>query len=618
MPDESSIPTPPVNDVPTFKILIEGTEMNSSYEVLNISVTKELNKISGAEIILLDGNVSIEDFEVSNTEDFIPGKQIQIQAGYQGDDSTIFKGVVVKHGIKIVNNESVLSVTLKNDAYKSALERKNKVFSEAKDSDIIQDILSNYSFDIEVEDSMYQHESLVQFNCSDWDFINMRAEVVGKLVYTSDEKLIIKKPDFAADPKLLLSYGSTIKELEAEMDGRSSFSNYKAITWDYVNQEIKNVEQSCDIGEVSQGNLPVSDIASNLEQENYNINVNGPRSEDEITEYTNSQILKNNLSRIKGRVKSNGVSDINPGDIIQLEGVGDRFNGKAIVSGVNHSIKDGLWETNIQFGLDNKKYAEKFDNIIEKEASGLIPAIHGLQIGKVMQLEGDPLSEHRILIKLPMITDSDNTFWARVSALDAGNNRGTFFRPEIDDEVIVGFIDDNPNCAVVLGMMNSSTFPAPVEAADANNIKGIYTRSAMKMEFDDSQSSILIQTPGGNKIFITDNDQKILIEDQSGNKITLNTDGIKMEDKNYNTVTLDSNGLELKDVSGNKVTLSTSGVSIFGASSIKLESSQITLSAGQLNLQSGMVSATGIIQANTVIATSVVSSSYTPGAGNIW
>jgi Rhs element Vgr protein len=601
MPDENTIPTPPVNDVPTFKIMIEGTEMNTSYRVVIISVNKELGRISGAEMILLDGNVSEEDFEVSNTEDLVPGKKIEIQAGYQGNDSTIFKGVIVKHGIKILHNGSVLTVSLKHEAYKSSLERKNKVFSDVKDSDIIQDIIGNYSFDKEVEDTDLTHESLIQFNCSDWDFINMRAEAMGQLVYAGDEKLIIKKPDFAADPKLLLSYGTTIKEFEAEMDGRSSFSNYNAFTWDLASQGMTNVEQSADIGELSQGNLPVMDMASNLEQENFTILVNGPRSEQEITEYTHSQILRNNLSRIKGRVRSNGVSDINPGDIIQLEGVGDRFNGKSLVSGVSHSIRNGLWETHIQFGLDNKKYAEKFDNIVEKQASGLLPSVHGLQVGKVIQLEGDPLNEHRIKIRLPMITDGENTFWARISSLDAGNNRGTYFRPEIDDEVIVGFIDDNPNCAVVLGMMNSSALPAPVEAADANNIKGIYTRSAIKMEFDDLNKSIILETPGGNKFKINDNEQKIFIEDQSGNKVTLDTSGVV-----------------LHDMFGNEVKMSSSGIKLSCMGKIEIQGSQVQITAAQIKMDAAMTEASGILKSAALQTNAVIASTYTPGAGNVW
>lgn len=614
------VPIAAIHDVPTFKILVEGAEINSTYQVMNISVTKEYNKITQAEINILDGNVSSEDFEISNTDDFIVGKNVEIQAGYQGEDSTIFKGVIVKHGIKVMRNEgSLLNITLKNKAYKSALTRNNIVFNEKSDSEIIEEIIDKYGLDKDVDPTDVSHESLMQFNCSDWDFINMRAEANSGLVFTHDDKIVVKKPDISADAKLTLSYGSSILEFEAEMDARTSFQNYKATSWDYSSQELTEIQQSGESNEIEQGNITASNIATVLSQEQYNVNINSALKDNgEIDKFTESLIQKNNFSRIRGRVKSIGYADINPGDVIELTGVGDRFNGKTLVSAVSHAINGGHWITNIQFGLDNKTFAERFDNIIDRKANGLLPAIHGLQIGKVMQLQDDPLGEHRILIKLPIITDSDNTFWARVSTLDAGNNRGTFFRPEIDDEVIVGFIDDNPGCAVVLGMLNSSALPAPVTAEDANNIKGIYTREQMKMEFDDDKKSIAVETPNGNKINISEEDQKILIEDQSGNKITLDTNGIKLEDKNYNKVTLDSNGLKLQNISGSEVSLTSSGIKIMSPGSIELQGAQLKISAAQVQMDAAMVSASGILKSNVLQATSIISASYTPGAGNVW
>jgi uncharacterized protein involved in type VI secretion and phage assembly len=147
----------------------------------------------------------------------------------------------------------------------------------------------------------------------------------------------------------------------------------------------------------------------------------------------------------------------------------------------------------------------------------------------VTQLENDPDGEDRILVKIPVINNDEDGIWCRVSTLDAGNKRGTYFRPEIDDEVIVGFINNDPRHAVVLGMLNSSAKPAPITAADANHEKGYVSRSEMKMIFNDDKKSFSLETPAGNKFLITEDEKKIYLEDQHGNKITMNEDGIKME-----------------------------------------------------------------------------------------
>jgi len=104
-----------------------------------------------------------------------------------------------------------------------------------------------------------------------------------------------------------------------------------------------------------------------------------------------------------------------------------------------------------------------------------------------------------------------------------------FFRPELNDEVVVGFINNDPRHAIVLGMLNSSAKPAPLQAADDNNEKGYVSRSEMKMIFNDDKKSIQIETPAGNKLLISEDEKKIHLEDQNGNKFTMSQDGITIE-----------------------------------------------------------------------------------------
>src|SRR5690606_19830199 len=116
---------------------------------------------------------------------------------------------------------------------------------------------------------------------------------------------------------------------------------------------------------------------------------------------------------------------------------GDRYKGNAFVTAVQHEIGGGSWFTNIQFGLDPESYAAVHKNMNAPSSSGLMGAIHGLQIGKVVQLASDPDGEDRILVKIPTIDNNGQGIWSRVACLDAGSERGTFFRPEIGDEVIL-------------------------------------------------------------------------------------------------------------------------------------------------------------------------------------
>ena len=178
------------------------------------------------------------------------------------------------------------------------------------------------------------------------------------------------------------------------------------------------------------------------------------------------------------------------------------------------------------FGLAPEWYASSQINIKKHQ---LIPPVSGLQIGTVVQLEGDPEGEDRILVRAPLISEDEPGIWARVNCLDAGKESGAFFRPEIDDEVVLGFLNNDPRHPVVLGMLNSSAKPAPFQASDENTEKGFVTKSGLMLLFDDQLEQIVMQTPAGNIITISDDTGEILIEDSNANSIKMNADGIAIE-----------------------------------------------------------------------------------------
>jgi Rhs element Vgr protein len=216
--------------------------------------------------------------------------------------------------------------------------------------------------------------------------------------------------------------------------------------------------------------------------------------------------------------------------ILKLNKLSDRFNGNIFVSHIQHAISSGDWQLDVQFGLDPAWFTEKYETSI-KPASGLIQAVPGLQIGIVTQLESDPDGENRILVRMPIVSAEDQGTWARVCTLDAGNERGSFFLPEIGDEVIVGFLNGDPRKAVVLGMLNSSSKPAPLTAADDNHEKGFVTSSKMKFVFNDDKKSVTLETPAGKKITLDEDAGVIQFEDENNNSLKMDSEGITIETK---------------------------------------------------------------------------------------
>jgi len=519
-----TIKTSAATDNPTFSININGKEITQEIHILSIIVSKLINKISSARVTLLDGIPAQGDFPLSNSKLFIPGNKIEILAGYHSKEKTIFNGIIVSHSIKTrTNSASTLTIECKHEAYKLNTGRSCKYYYDSTDSDMFESLIDSYSIEREVDSTKTKHKEMVQYYCSDWDFIVNRSDLNGLIVLTNNNKIEIKKPNLNSGPVLSLLYGATIYEITAEIDSRTQLQVVQSKSWDYPNHEVleSDADEPNDLG---QGNLNAEDLSKISMLKRYSLIHSGQLNESELKTWADAKLLKSRLAKVRGTVKFQGTWEVNPGNIIELAGVGERFNGKAYVSGIRHEFGNGMWYTIAQFGVSPRWFHEEND-INSAKAPGLGSAINGLQIGVVTNLE-DPGGENRIQIWLPTTHENINSIWARISSLDAGANRGAFWMPEVGDEVITGFIDDDPNNAVILGMLYSSAKPPPIALTSDNHEKGFVTRDEIKFLFNDNEKSVCIETPKGKKILINDNNETISIEDEYSNKISMDSEGV--------------------------------------------------------------------------------------------
>lgn len=577
MPDSRIIETTRPSTVVTPVVKIDGVEIARTFNMESIVVEKAVNLIASARVVFIDGDSASGQFEASNETLFIPGKEIEITCGYESDTYVLFKGVIIKHAIKIRTGSSKLIIECRDKAVAMTLSRRNKYFPEdTKDSDAISEIARGYSgLSTDIETTDVSHKNLVQYEASDWDFIVNRAEMNGKLVYTDDGTLVVKKPDLSQGAALPLTFGATILELDAEIDARNQHPEIKSRSWTPADQVIDEAEAQAP-SELN-GNLTVGDLA-NVFSDEISLNHGGNIPQQELKAWADTLKLKQVLSKVSGRVRFKGVHTLKPGMLVELNRLSERFNGKAFVSGIQHTIVAGNWQLDAQLGLDTNWFTEKFETSI-KPASALIPAVSGLQIGLVSQLESDPDSECRILVRLPIISPDEQGIWARVATLDAGEERGSFFLPEVGDEVIVGFLNDDPRQPVVLGMLNSSAKPAPLRASDDNHEKGIVTRSKMKVIFNDDKKSVVIETPAGKKITMDEDAGLIKLEDDHSNAIIMDSDGITIETQGKITLKAQKD-LEAEGMNVNLK--ANTGFTAEGSASLEAKSSGTTTIKGSI------------------------------------
>jgi len=586
--EEVSLTNTSTHDVVTFDLLIDEKPIAPEYQVKSVAVTRELNRVPAANVVFRDGEASKKDFEISAKNDFVPGKKIMIKIGRDGTNAQVFKGIIIRHAIKIKSSgHTELHIECFDEAIRMTVGRHSRYFEEVKDREVFNDLVGRYKgLTSRAQDTKLKHRELVQHNLSDWDFMLLRAEANGMVVHVNDSEVNVIRPDTSKKPALQATYGVSVVELEAEMDVRHQWANVKASSWNYADQKLFTADTSSVTLE-EPGNLSGNQLAKVSAPDHYELKHSGHVMQQELQDWADATLLRSRLSKIRGRALFAGVAALYPGDVIQLAGLGDRFNGKAFVTAVRHEVGDGTWDTHIQFGLDPARYASVYSDINETEASGLIGGIKGLQIGRVVQLENDPDGQHRILVTVPVIDNNARGIWMRMASLDAGKDRGAFFRPEINDEVIVGFINDDPRDGVVLGMLHSSAKSAPITAKDVNHEKGFTTRSKMHLSFNDDTKTVTLDTPAGNRITLDEAGKKISIVDQNQNTIELSPTGIKMESQKNIDITA---GVNLTLKAGAQLAIGGASVGVKADGNVSLEGAMARIAGqGITELSGGLV-----------------------------
>jgi uncharacterized protein involved in type VI secretion and phage assembly len=203
----------------------------------------------------------------------------------------------------------------------------------------------------------------------------------------------------------------------------------------------------------------------------------------------------------------------------------------------------------------------------------------------------DPDGRGRVKVKFPWISDSAGgayEVWARLATLMAGPNRGTWFVPDPNDEVLVAFEFGDPRRPYVVGALwnGVDSPPESMDGAGRNFKKVIRSRNGVKVTLDDTdgQEQFVCETPGGQKVTLKDGPGTVTIEDSNGNSIKLET----------------------------------AGIAVTASAKVTVNASAVEVSAGMVTVNAGMSKFSGVVQCDTLISNAVVSTSYTPGAGNIW
>lgn len=537
------------------QFLVNGENKGLDTLLVNAKVQFEFNKIPFAKFTFITSYGDLEQDESLGSDLLKQGDEIEMKIKFESNDETLFKGIIKSLEKTIDHGRLQLKVECKDAAFQLTLPSE---FAES-DSMTFEDKLIEFTKDISLDAGLQGQswgKELVSMNVSTtvpWDYLLSFMDAIGIQVVVQNG--LLKGVDLLQqepDEKYFAEGAINVFSWKDKVDDTVVLSKASIEYWDSSTQALEKIEAE-------------QDAKTNVKVLRMNATQLTPET---LQRMADNYIKRSTYLSKQANLVTFGNLNARLGDFI----IGNKVNPlidnqKLIISKELHTIEAGSWTTEYDLGLRNEKLFSEASierNRAVTSMSGSIDRIFGLMIGKVTSLDADPKGELRIKVNMPTLSPNGEGKWARVVNLFASKDFGSFFLPEIGDEVIVSFIDGHPDYPIVLGSVYSSShMPSFIQTSD-NYLKGWLTKAHSKFEFDDEKKSIELSTTKGNKFLISEDEKGISFEDENKNKIVMNDQGIRIE--------------------------SATAIEIKAASDIKMEGGNISISAsGQLELKGSVV-----------------------------
>lgn len=496
-----------------------------SGQAVGITLVRELGRIP-----FLRASLNLEPGDKAAA--FKPGAEVELKAGPEGKVRPLFKGVLTGLGLNRRSGENLLELEARDKAHALALGQNSALFLEKSDAEICKALLANAGVAADIPSTAPAHKQLQQVKTSDWEFILSRLWANALVPLVRDGKLTALRADkLGADNVLELdAEKDEILELELRQDHRAWLGSVTARSWDEAKQSERKKKSAEAAPKLAGGAAGSGKTAQELL-------IPHALEADELAGLGAGLLWRSRHGLVCGRVRLAGLAGALPGDGLKLKNISDLADGRAVIWGTRLELRPGACVLDLQFGCDflgqlGQGLGQSAKNGLSGWLGGDLPQVAGLYPAKVLKLSGDPENGERIQVHIPLLHEEGQGVWARWAAPYAGSGYAVVFRPEKDDEVLLGFLGGDPRAPVILGALPSKAAPAPaaLKAGDEKNkLKGWVSKSGLTLLLDEEDKSVSVKTPGG---------QSLVIDDKAGSVV--------LKDKNNNTVTLDKSGVTIK------------------------------------------------------------------------
>ncbi len=557
-----------------FHITLDGTPLAEAAHnaVTEVRVEQALHL---PDLCLL--RIADDDLRLTDENTLAIGKALKVEIGENRNLKPVFEGEIT--GVELTptapGGAFMLLVRAYDKSHRLHRGKHTRTYIQATDSDIATQLAREAGLRPQVDATSEVYEYLLQDNQSYYRFLLERADRIGYAFWVEGQTLYFKRPGAAEGAPVELKWGETLSDFHVALTVGQQVDEVNVRGWDPKDKKAivgraTRSQASPRIGETQTG----GQVAQQAFGAAKSIAVQRPvATQAEADALAQALFDELNAAFVRAEGETIGNPELRPGKPVQLGNVGQRFGGTYYLTEVIHEI-DARQGYRTRFKVSGRQ-ADTLLDLISPRAPETRPWVC---VGIVTNNQ-DPDGMGRVKVQFPWLDDQVESTWARVAAPMAGQGRGFYFLPEVNDEVLVAFEQGDVRRPYVLGVLWGGKDGLPSGGDGAVSGSGqVVTR--------------MLHTRAGHKIILDDSDGGggITLEDKSGNKVVLDATsgagGITLEDKNGNRLVLDAaaNALTI-EVQGNFKLKASGTVQIEGQGGVQMKSSgQIVIKGATINL----------------------------------
>jgi phage protein D len=459
-------------------------------------------------------------------------------------------------------------------------------------SDIVSKVAQRAGLEARVDATSVLLDHVSQDGVSDWDFLRrLAAENDRVLTVVSSRLEFVKRPEAAEAPAgrtgsrsnpLVLERGVNLVSIRGTVTSHGQVPEVEVRGWDPAEKRALVARQAARTVSAALDGVTPQKLASTFKSTTYVTGISTMAKQEVCTAAASSLAdhLAGGFAELEGVARGN--PELKAGTAVQLTGVGAPFSGRYVLSSTRHdfSPESGYLTSFVVSNTSERSLYGATSGALKgprQRLSGVVPAI-------VTSVQ-DPENLGRVKIRLPWLSDTYESWWARPVFLGAGDKRGLVVLPEVNDEVLVAFGQDDLEHPYILGgLFNGKDKPDKPWTEHVDGTAGAVKRRAwvsrtgMRVEFVESPSDEKLEVStnnGAQRVTLLQKQKGIEIVSEGPVKVTgkqdveVSTGPGNLTLKGMNVTVEATTNLELKGVNVKLTGSATTEVSASGPTTVK-------------------------------------------------